>query len=428
MNTAYRGQKKGRNVNGFLGFLKRRPIVSGVAALILLFLGYFSLFWGGRDYEYVRHEVDRGEIVRLVAASGTLRALNTINVGSEISGQVTSVYVDFNSPVTKGQLLAEIDPTRPQAQVTQARAQVELARATLAQAEAAISRALTDVEVQTREYERRVELQKKGFVSGAGLDQAQNALVTAKANLTTSRAQAQSARAQIAQSTAILQSAELDLSRTRITAPTSGVVIDKLVEPGTTVAAAFQTPNLFTIAADTSRMQVEASVDEADIGQVRKGQDVRFTVDSYPNDTFQARVQQIRQAATQDTNAVSYLVILDVANPDGKLLTGMTANVDIITGRKPNALRVPVAATRFLPREPDRAHLSAEEEEDMDRRFTVWVPGEEPYKPMRKPVTLGLIGEEFAEITGGLEEGETILVRSRERTEEETRGRFWGTR
>lgn len=408
-------------MSGFWGLIKRRPIISALVVLFVAYIVYAFMTAGGRRYEYVKQDVSRGEVVRLVSASGSLRALNTTNVGSEISGQVTDVYVDFNSPVTKGQLLAEIDATRPRAQVTQARAQVQLARATLAQAEAAIARAITDVEVQTREYDRRVELQKKGFVSSAGVDQAQNALVAAKANLNSSRAQAQSARAQIAQSTASLQSAELDLSRTRIIAPTSGVVIDKLVEPGTTVAASFQTPNLFTIAADTSRMQVEAAVDEADIGQVREGQDVRFSVDSYPTEVFEARVQQIRKAATQDANAVSYLVILDVDNPEGKLLTGMTANVDIITGRKTDVLRVPIAATRFLPREADRAHLEDEDVEDVAGQVTVWVPGEEAFKPNRSLVTLGLVGEDYAEVTGGLEEGQTILVRSRELTDEELR-------
>ncbi|MDY7098283.1 MAG: efflux RND transporter periplasmic adaptor subunit [Pseudomonadota bacterium] len=385
--------------------------------MLLIILSFFS--GGSRDYEYVTEKVTRGEVTRVVSASGSLRALNTINVGSEVSGQITAVYVDFNTPVTQGQLLAEIDPTRPRAQVTQARAQVELARASLAQAEASIARALTDVEVQTREYERRKELSKKGFVSGAGLDQAQNALVAAKATLSTSRAQAQSARAQIAQSSAVLRSAELDLSRTRIIAPTSGVIIDKLVEPGTTVAANFQTPNLFTIAADTSRMQVEASVDEADIGQVRDGQAVRFTVDSYPDDTFEARVQQIRQSATQSGTAVSYLVILDVDNKDGKLLTGMTANVDIITGKKEGALRIPIASTRFLPREEDRAEGEDDDGEDGDPGITVWVPGEDPYSPARKTITLGLQGEDYAEVTGGLEEGASVLVRSREIEDEE---------
>ncbi|MEM1197375.1 MAG: efflux RND transporter periplasmic adaptor subunit, partial [Pseudomonadota bacterium] len=269
----------------------------------------------------------------------------------------------------------------------------------------------------------RLELQKKGFVSSAAVDQAQNALVAAKATLSTSRAQAQSAKAQIAQNTALLQSAELDLSRTRIIAPTSGVVIDKLVEPGTTVAANFQTPNLFTIAADTSRMQVEASVDEADIGQVREGQSVRFTVDSYPDETFEASVQQIRQSATQSGAAVSYLVILDVDNSDGKLLTGMTANVDIITGQRNNVLRVPVAATRFFPRPEDRpsdlaqggAQAAASSSSQGAKQTYVWVPNpDDPYAPSRLPVETGLRGEAFAEVTKGLEEGSSILVNQRE--------------
>jgi len=402
-----------------VAWFRRHPIITGIMVLVLLLVGASFAFGGDREYEYVTEKVSRGEVTRVVSASGSLRALNTINVGAEVSGQITAVYVDFNSPVTKGQLLAEIDPTRPRAQVTQAQAQVNLARASLAQAQASILRARTDVEVQSREFERRKELQGKGFVSGAGLDQAENLLSAAKASLTTAEAQAQSARAQIAQSTAILRSAELDLSRTRITAPTSGVVIDKLVEPGTTVAANFQTPNLFTIAADTSRMQVEAAVDEADIGQVSVDQKVRFTVDSYPDDTFVARVQQIRQSATQSSASVSYLVILDVDNKDGKLLTGMTANVDIITGQKFDVLRVPIAATRFLPREGDRGDGEGKSPDDDAKQVTVWVPGEDEYAPQRQAITTGLEGEDFAELTGGLKEGADVLVRSRELTGDE---------
>lgn len=405
-------------MRGILGWIKRHPIITGVGVIALLLIAASFIFSGGRDYEYVEEEVSRGEVTRVVSASGTLRALNTINVGAEVSGQITDVYVDFNSPVEKGQLLAQIDPTRPRAAVTQARAQVDLARASLAQAEAAIARARTDVAVQTREFNRRKELAEKGFVSSAGRDQAENLLAAAKTSLSTAQAQAQSARAQIAQSLASLRSSELDLSRTRIIAPTGGVVIDKLVEPGTTVAASFQTPNLFTIAADTSRMQVEAAVDEADIGQVREGQDVRFTVDSYPDETFVAKVQQIRQSATQAQSAVSYLVILDVDNIDGKLLTGMTANVDIITGKKDDVLRVPVAATRFLPQEQDRpedeAEAQAEEEEDSPNQVNVWVPGEDPYQPQRQAITIGLRGEDYVEVTSGLDEGQNVLVRSRE--------------
>jgi HlyD family secretion protein len=401
-------------VKRVLDWIKRHPVISGVIALVILLILWGVLSSGGRDYEYVAEDTSTGEVARVVSASGTLRALNTINVGAEVSGQITSVYVDFNSPVAAGQLLAEIDPTRPRARVTQARAQVDLARASLAQAEASMARSRTDVEVQTREFARRKELSEKGFVSTAGLDQAENALVAAKANLSTAQAQAESARAQIAQSMAELESARLDLSRTRIIAPTSGVVIDKLVEPGTTVAANFQTPNLFTIAADTSRMQVEASVDEADIGQVREDQAVRFTVDSYPEAEFEAKVQQIRQSATQNGNAVSYLVILDVDNSDGRLLTGMTANVEIITGTKKNVLRVPVASTRFLPREEDRGEQSQDEAESADsKQVYVWVPGEDPYLPQKVAVDTGLQGEDFVEITGGLEQGQSVLVRSR---------------
>ena len=405
-------ETRGIEVKRILDWIKRHPIITVIIALVLLAIVWAVFSSGERDYEYVSEEASVGEVARVVSASGTLRALNTINVGAEVSGQITQVYVDFNSPVTAGQLLAEIDATRPRARVTQARAQVDLARASLAQAQASIARSTTDVDVQTREFARRKELAEKGFVSTAGLDQAENALVAAKANLSTAQAQAQSARAQIAQSMAELESARLDLSRTRIVAPTSGVVIDKLVEPGTTVAANFQTPNLFTIAADTSRMQVEASVDEADIGQVRSGQTVRFTVDSYPDADFEASVQQIRQSATQSGNAVSYLVILDVDNSDGRLLTGMTANVEIITGAKSDVLRVPVAATRFLPREDDRGEQLDEEGEDAKQAY-VWVPGEDPYAPSRVAVTIGLEGEDYVEITSGIEAGQSVLVRSR---------------
>lgn len=388
--------------------------------MILLALLYKIIVPSSATYEYISEPASQGEVARIVSASGKLRAINTINVGSEISGQVTDVYVDFNTPVTAGQVLARIDPTRIQARVTQARAQVELARATLAQAEAAIIRAQTDYEVQTREYERQKQLEDKGFVSRAGIDRAQNALATARASLSTAKAQAQSGRAQIAQSTAELSSAQLDLNRTRIIAPTSGVVINKLVEPGTTVAASFQTPNLFEIAADTSRMQVEASVDEADIGQVRVDQQVRFTVDSYPDDTFNAKVGQIRKSATESQNVVSYLVILNVDNKDGKLLTGMTANVEIVTGTKANVLRIPAQAIRFRPRKDDRPDTDeedtakpADKNSGKTRTANIWLVSDDPYEPVRRTVTIGLAGEDFVEIIKGLKLKEKVLIRSK---------------
>ena len=398
----------------------------GLALLVLL---YWKFAPSPPDYEYVIAEADRGEVVRIVSASGKLRALNTFKVGSEVSGQVTAVYVDFNSPVRAGQVLAIIDGTRPRARVAQTGAQVGVAQAGLAQAQAAIGRARTDVEIQEREYARRKELVERGFISKASIDQAQNNLSNARAALKTAIAQAQGGRAQIAQSNAELSTAQLELRRTRILAPASGVVVNKLVEPGATVAASFQTPNLFEIAADTSRMQVEASVDEADIGQVRVGQPVRFTVDSYPDETFAAVVRQIRKSATETQNVVSYLVILDVDNSAGKLLTGMTANVDIITGRKAEVLRLPVAATRFRPRAADRpveekkaAKPAPASKAPGNKPVYVWVVGTDPYKPVRRAVRLGLQGEEYVEVVGGLRPGEKVLMRSKSLVEEEESG------
>lgn len=417
--------KTGRKeiINRLINWVRRHPVIAGLLAVLLIAILYKLIVPSTPEYEYIAEPVTRGDVARIVSASGKLRALNTINVGSEISGQVTDVYVDFNSPVTAGQVLARIDPTRIQARVTQARAQVELARATLAQAEASIIRAETDFAVQSREFERQRQLADKGFVSKAGIDQAQNALASARASLSTAKAQAQSGRAQIAQSTAELSSAQLDLNRTRITAPTSGVVINKLVEPGTTVAASFQTPNLFEIAADTSRMQVEASVDEADIGQVRVDQLVRFTVDSYPDDTFVAKVGQIRKSATEAQNVVSYLVILDVDNKDGKLLTGMTANVEIVTGTKANVLRVPTPAIRFRPRKDDRPEEDAvnlaDRKPGQKRATAIWVASDDPYEPARRVVTLGLVGEDFVEVVKGVKEKEMVLIRTKNLSDED---------
>ena len=390
-------------------WVRRHKIWSALIALVVVLVLWLVLRPKPHDYEYVTEPVARGEVVRSVTASGKIRALNTIKVGSELSGQITRVHVDFNTPVTAGQLLAEIDPTRPRARVQQARAAVASAEAALATAEASQTRAQTDIQVQEREFRRRQQLAERGFASRAGLDTAENQLAAARAGTRSATAQIASARAQIAQARAELDSALLDLSRTRIVAPASGVVINKLVEPGTTVAASFQTPNLFEIASDTTKMQVEASVDEADIGQVREGQPVRFTVDSYPGERFRAAVRQIRKAPTENQNVVSYLVILDVDNREGKLLPGMTANVEIVTGARANVLRVPTTALRFRPRAADRP----QDEKPAGSAPSVWVACADPFKPTRRRVTLGLQGEEFVEVRGGLKPGEKVLVRSK---------------
>ena len=392
------------------GWFRRHPIWTVLIVLILAGITYAVITPSKPDYVYVATPARRGDVTRVVSASGKVRALNTIKVGSEVSGQVSQVFVDFNTPVFAGQPLAQIDPTRLQARVVQAQSQVQLARAGLAQAEATLIRARTDIGLQQRDFGRREDLAERGFVSKTGLDQASGTLAAARSGLAVAQAGIASARAQIRQQEAELSSAQLDLRRTRILAPASGTVINKLVEPGATVAASFQTPNLFEIAADMSVMQVEASVDEADIGEVRQGQTVRFTVDAYPDRTFEAVVRQIRTSATEAQNVVSYFVILLVQNPDGKLLPGMTANVEIVTGGVKNVLRVPSAALRFRPRPADRSKQTSVSGK---RPATVWVASADPYKPTLRKVVVGLRGETHAEIENGLKPGDKVLVRSR---------------
>jgi HlyD family secretion protein len=395
-------------------WIKRHPIWSVIIAIIALLILKPFVLPSPPDYEYVTEKVERGDVLRKVSASGKLRALNTIKVGTEVSGQVTKVYVDFNSPVKAGQVLAEIDPTRVRARVQQSEAQVALARANLSQTAANVTRAGSELEIQERDFARQKALADKGFVSKAGLDIAQSKLNSARNALRVAQAQIQSGNAQIAQGNAELSSARLDLNRTVIIAPASGVIINKLVEPGTTVAASFQTPNLFEIAADITKMQVEASVDEADIGQVQEGQDVSFTVDSYPDDVFKAKVRQVRKSPTETQNVVSYLVIIDVDNLDSKLLPGMTANVDIITGSKPNVVRVPTAALRFKPKAADRSDKDAPKPDKEKKPLpTLFIAGVDKYKPVARKVTIGVEGDDFTEILSGVKPGDLVLIRSK---------------
>ncbi len=402
----------------FISWTKRHPIWSVLIALVLLFIVYRIVRPTPPDYVYVSEAVTRGDVIRKVSASGKVRALNTIKVGAEVSGQITKVYVDFNSPVQAGQVLAEIDPTRVRARVEQSEAQVAVARANLQQTAANVARARAELEIQERDFDRQKALAERGFVSKAGLDIAQSKLNSARNALQVALAQTQSGGAQIRQGNAELSSATLDLKRTVIVAPASGVIINKLVEPGTTVAASFQTPNLFEIAADTTKMQVEASVDEADIGQIREGQMVSFTVDSYPDDVFKAKVRQVRQAPVEAQNVVSYLVIIDVDNVNGKLLPGMTANVEIITDVRKNVTRVPTNAMRFRPRLADRPKPAADKSESEpakkgNPRPKVYLLGDDPYRPVRQVIQTGLQGEEYTEVVSGLKKGDKVLVRTK---------------
>ncbi|TAJ70449.1 MAG: efflux RND transporter periplasmic adaptor subunit [Phenylobacterium sp.] len=289
--------------------------------------------------------VERGDITRSVSASGSLQALITVDVGSQISGQVTKVLVDFNDEVKAGQVMAILDPQTYQSRVAQGQADIVAGQAAVRQAQATLDNAQAD-------YNRKKTLVDQGWYSPSTLDLATAALKTARANVA-------AASARVTQSRAALRSQQVDLGRTTIVAPIDGIVVDRKVEPGNTVAASLQAPVLFTIAQDLSKVEVKISVDEADVGQLQEGQMVRFTVDAFPDDTYEGILTQVRKQPTTDQNVVSYTVIAEADNPQRKLLPGMTANADIVIDTKRNVMKVPAQALRWSPPSENQAGARA---------------------------------------------------------------------
>ncbi|MGL4231766.1 MAG: efflux RND transporter periplasmic adaptor subunit [Casimicrobium sp.] len=280
-------------------------------------------FSGGEEKapKYKTADVDRGSIVQFVTATGTLNPVGLVNIGTQVSGTVNEVLVDFNSPVKKGQVLAKIDPTLIQASINQATASLGAARAQLTLAEST--------------HNRNQKLVQQGFLSAATLDQSRQALDAAKAQIQVNQAQ--------------LDRAKADLGNTILRSPIDGVVIKRTADLGQTVAASFQTPNLFQIARDLKKMQIDTNVSEADVGQLKEGQVARFIVDAFPDRDFEGKVRQFRLAANVQQNVVTYNVVIDVDNPEELLKPGLTAQVRIITSNKAEALRVPTAALRYRP-------------------------------------------------------------------------------
>ena len=279
--------------------------------------------------------VERGAIRVAISSTGTLSAISTVTVGSQISGQVLEVLVDFNDQVTRGQVLARIDPKTYEAQIEQGNAQVASARASLNQALASQRNAELD-------YRRKAELVQRQLVARSDVD-------LARAALDQANAQVASAQAQIRQQTASTRTTQVNLDRTVIRSPVDGVVLTRSIEPGQTVAASLQAPELFTIAEDLSQMKIELAVDEADIGQVQQGQTVAFTADAFPDRQFRGQVQQVRLAATTTNNVVTYPVVVNVDNSDGTLLPGLTVNAEIEVARRDDVLKVSNAALRYKP-------------------------------------------------------------------------------
>ena len=293
--------------------------------------------------------IDKGDITRTVATSGSVRPLITVEVGSQVSGQIKEIVVDFNSEVRKDQLLAIIDPQSFAARVLQSTADFRVASSNVIVQQANIDRAKANLRRARLEYERAEPLSKKGTLSVSELDAALAAFDSAKADLTMAKAQLENALAARDQREASLRSAEIDLERTKIRSPIDGVVIERAVDQGQTVAASLSSPVLFRIAQDLTEIQLEANVDEADIGNVTDGNEVSFTVDAFPDSEFNGRVNQVRLAPNESNNVVTYTVIITASNPDKKLLPGMTAIAEIITGKSTDVLRVSNDAIRFRP-------------------------------------------------------------------------------
>ncbi|QNN79314.1 efflux RND transporter periplasmic adaptor subunit [Pseudoxanthomonas mexicana] len=313
-------------------------LLLGIAVVAIL--GGGAWWWTARkgeaaDSAYRTATIERGDIRVAISATGTLSAISTVTVGSQISGQVTDVLVDYNSEVKKGEVLARIDPSTYEAQIEQGNAQIANAQASLKQAQATLANAELD-------YTRKADLGRQKLVAQSDVD-------LARAARDQARAQVNAAQASIRQQTASTQTTRVNLDRTVIRSPVDGVVLTRTIEPGQTVAASLQAPELFTIAEDLSKMKIELAVDEADIGQVKVGQAVSFTVDAFADRQFRGQVQQVRLSATTTSNVVTYPVVVSVDNSDGTLLPGLTVNAEIEVSKRDDILKVSNAALRYKP-------------------------------------------------------------------------------
>ena len=341
---------------------------AALLALLALAIAGGGWYWyqSRNDDAQLRYrvaKVERGPLAAVVVASGTLNAVTTVQVGSQISGQVKEIFADFNTAVKKDQVIARIDPATFELRVNQARADldaaagaVEVARSGLTAQQAEVGRVKLTLADAQRDVERKKQLVDKKFISPAELDKAVVVLETTReqlkavqAQIKVSEAQVTSARAAVKQRESLLRQAQVDLERTIIRAPVDGTVILRNVDAGQTVAASLQAPVLFTIAQDLRDMQVETAIDEADVGRLRVGMAASFAVDAFPRRSFAGEIRQIRKSPQNVQNVVSYTVVISAANPDLALLPGMTANVRIAVENRTNTLKIPNAALRFRP-------------------------------------------------------------------------------
>jgi len=400
-----------------------------VVVVILALAGTAALFYmKGRDngVRFKTARVSMGPLKAVVTATGTMNAVTTVLVGTQVSGTISRLYVDYNSHVKKGQVIAEIDPAAFEAQVDQARANLLVAKANVEKAKATLYDS-------RRTRDRNRELFSRSLIARSDLD-------TAEANHDANDAMLTAAVAQVAQTEAALRYAETNLKYTKITSPVEGTVVSRNVDVGQTVAASFQTPTLFTIAQDLTKMQIDTNIDEADIGKIRLDQNADFTVDAFPDITFHGTVAQIRIAPTTVQNVVTYDVVVKLDNADMKLKPGMTANVSVIYADKERVVRIPNVALRFRPTGKDR--ISPEpaapdrdaarpaatrrapvmrEQSGPERRpfadgggskpYAIWILENNILK--RVPIFIGISDGTLTEVTSGdLKEGEEIITES----------------
>ena len=318
--------------------MKKRILISISALIAVVFVSGFAFYFNKhRDSGYITVPAKVDTIVEAVEASGTVNPVNTVDIGSQVSGMIKDIYVDYNSKVTKGQLLAQIDPSLFQAQVDKARGDLEAARSNKAKIQAMLV-------YDKKNYERYKRLYEKNYVAKSDLDLAE---ATYKSDL----AQIAAAQGTINQAQATLNNNLTNLRYTKIVSPVDGIVVSRAVDVGQTVAASFQTPTLFQVAQDLTNMQIEVNVSEADIGKIKKGQEVEYTLDGYADSVFHGKVTEVRIAPTTVSNVVTYTVIVDVDNKDQKMIPGMTANASIITNKSENVICVPTDALKFTPKE-----------------------------------------------------------------------------
>ena len=380
---------------------RRYYIAIGLLGLALLLSGAFFVFDGDGvpAKKFQTAKVERGSITKSVSALGRLNPVVSVEVGSEISGQVSELLVDFNSEVKLGQVIARIDPERFEAEVLKSTAELSVANAVIATKMAAVDQALANLanaksvltalkaDVENSgvfrsdlklDYDRKTKLLERGVVAVSQVDKSkaawassvaqekaskaqalaqQSAVAARDAQLSMARAEVKQARASVEQKKATLNITKVELKNTYIRSPVDGVVIGKDIDIGQTVAASFQAPTLFTIARDLRKMQVETSIDEADIGQITSGQIASFTVDSFPSRTFIGTVNQVRKKSQEIQNVITYTVVIDTNNNDLRLLPGMTANVEIKVSDRKDILKIPGAALRFTPSGADNPEI-----------------------------------------------------------------------